>query len=995
MTKQPLDLDAIRARLSGGGRQFWRSLEEVAETPEFQELLDREFPRGAAEMRDPLTRRTFLKLMGASLALGGLTACQFDWRQPQEKIVPYVRQPEQVVPGRPLYFATAITHGGYALGLLAESHEGRPTKVEGNPDHPASLGATDAITQASILTMYDPDRSTQVLNAGQPSDWNSFLAALRPALDAQRSSQGAGLRILSGPTTSPTLISQLTAFLQGFPQARWYQYEPAGRDNAAEGARRAFGQDVTTIYRFDQARVVLALDSDFLMDPVTGVRHSRDWAQRRRVRRGTTEMSRMYAVEPTLTNTGMLADHRLRAKAGQLEEIARTLATTLGVAGATPAAGLPEEQQRWVNAAAVDLSGARGASIVIAGPGQPPAVHAIAHAINQFLGNVGTTVTYTAPVEADPTAGLAQLATLTQEIGAGTVQLLVMMGVNPAYDAPGSLGFAQALANVPFSVHLGLYADETAAASTWHINQTSYLESWGDARAFDGTVTIQQPLIAPIYGGRSAIDLVNALAGSPNSDFQTVQAYWQGQGLPGDFGTTWQQILHDGIVPGTAAAPVTVTLDPAFAGTAPPPAPEGLEIVFRPDPLIGDGAYANNVWLQETPKPFTKIVWDNTALIGPATAQRLGVTNGDVVTLEYQGRTVEAPVWILPGQADDVVTVHLGYGRTAAGSFGNVGFNAGTLRSVETPWFGSGVNVTATGRTYQLVSTQGHFAMEAREEDLVRHGTFAQFEEDEEFIHHGGHHEVISLFPEYTYNGYKWGMSIDTNVCIACGACAVACQAENNIPVVGKDEVSRGREMQWLRIDQYYVGELDAPQVYNQVMLCQHCENAPCELVCPVAATVHDSEGLNVMVYNRCVGTKYCSNNCPYKVRRFNFLQYVDETTPSLKLGRNPDVTVRARGVMEKCTFCVQRINEARIDTERAGTTITDGMIQTACQQVCPTQAIVFGNINDANAAVTALKQEPLSYTSLDALNPRPRVSYMATLKNLNPDLPATVKAEG
>ncbi|HWQ14343.1 MAG TPA: TAT-variant-translocated molybdopterin oxidoreductase [Roseiflexaceae bacterium] len=997
MTRETLNLDALRARLNGGGRTFWRSLEELAETPEFQELLAREFPRGAAELRDPMQRRTFLKLMGASLALGGLTACQFDWKQPQEKIVPYVRQPEEVIPGRPLYYATAMTMGGYATGVLVESHEGRPTKVEGNPDHPASLGSTDAITQASILTMYDPGRSTTVLNAGQARTWADFLAALGPALDAQRGAQGAGLRILTGTVTSPTLAAQIQALLQGFPQARWYQYEPVGRGNTNEGARLAFGTDVNTIYRFERANVVVALDSDFLMEPGTGVRYARDFAQRRRVRRGQAAMSRVYAVEPTLSNTGMMADHRLRAKAGRVEAIARALAAAVGVVGAT-AEGLSEEEQRWVNAAARDLQAARGAGIVIPGPYQPAAVHALAHALNGVLGNVGQTVVYTAPVETDPAGGIGALQALAQELGGGAVQLLVMMGVNPVYDAPGDIDFAALLRQVPFSVHLGLYADETAAASTWHVNEAHYLETWGDARAFDGTVTIQQPLIAPLYDGKSPIDLINALAGSAQTTYQALQAYWQGQGLPGDFGQTWQRILHDGVVPDTAAAPRGVVLSATLPPASPAPA-EGLEIVFRPDPLLYDGAFANNGWLQETPKPFTKLVWDNAALVSPATAERLGVTNGDVVMLEYQGRSVEAPIWILFGQAEDVVTVHLGYGRNVAGTVpqpggGIVGFNAYRLRSIATPWFGSGLNITRTGRRYELVSTQGHFTMEGREEDLVRHGTLADFAGNEEFIHHGEHHEVISLFPEYKYHGYAWGMSIDTNVCIGCGACAVACQAENNIPVVGKAEVSRGREMQWLRIDYYYTGELDNPQVYNMVVLCQHCENAPCEIVCPVAATVHDSEGINTMVYNRCVGTKYCSNNCPYKVRRFNFLQYADETTPSLKLGRNPDVTVRARGVMEKCTFCIQRINEARIDTERQGTRISDGMIQTACQQACPTQAIVFGDINDPNSAVTRLKQEPLTYTSLDSLNTRPRVSYMATLKNLSPDMPATRAAE-
>ncbi len=1003
MTSESLDLDVIRERLNSGGRAFWRSLEELAQTPRFQELLDREFPRGASEWRDPVTRRTFLKLMGASLALGGLTACQFDLRQPQEKIVPYVKQPEQVIPGRALYFATAITHRGYGTGLLVESHEGRPTKIEGNPDHPASLGATDVLTQASILTMYDPDRSQQVLNAGQESDWNAFLNAIRPAFEQQRAAQGAGLRFLTGPVTSPTFVAQMNDLLAQLPQARWYQYSPTGGDNSRAGLRQAFGENVEVIYRLDQANVIVALDSDFMMDPATGTRYQRDWAQRRRVRRGQTQMNRLYAVEPTLTNTGNMADHRLRARAGQIEQIARALATAVGVAGAAPTAQLTEEQQRWVDAAAADLRAAGGACVVIPGEYQPPVVHAIAHAINTTLGAAGRTVVYTELVNLDPTAGIAPLAALAEEMAAGAVQLLVIIDANPVYDAPGNLNFAELLGRVPLSVHLGLYADETGAASTWHLPQSYYLEAWGDTRAFDGTVTIQQPLIAPLYDSRSPIELINMLTGNPSTGFETVQAYWQSQNLPGDFATTWQQILHDGLIPNTAVAARSVTLREDFASAPGAPAGEGLEIVFRPDPIVHDGYFANNGWLQETPKPFTKLVWDNSAQMSVATAQRLGVNNGDVVALEYQGRSVEAPVWIQPGMADDVVTVHFGYGRTRGGRIATpdgqpLGFNAYTLRSTDTPWFGAGLTVRPLGRTYQLVSTQGHFAMEGRPEDLVRHGTLAQFEQDEEFIHHGGHHEVISLMPAYQYHGYAWGMSIDTNVCTACGACAVACQAENNIPIVGKDEVARGREMQWLRIDQYYVSNsdnLDEPRVYNMVVLCQHCEQAPCEIVCPVAATVHDSEGLNVMVYNRCVGTKYCSNNCPYKVRRFNFLQYSDEVTPSLKLGRNPDVTVRARGVMEKCTFCVQRINEARIDTERQGTTITDGMIQTACQQVCPTQAIVFGNINDPNAAVTALKQEPLTYTSLDALNTRPRVSYMATLKNLNPGLPGLTEAEG
>lgn len=1007
MSKTPLDLNALRARLAGAeGREFWRSLDELADTAEFNDMLGREFPRGASEWRDPVSRRNFLKLMGASLAMAGLSGCQFALKQPQEKIVPYVRQPEEIIHGRPLYFATAMTFAGYGTGLLVESHDGRPTKIEGNPDHPASLGSTDLFTQANILTMYDPDRSQAPMNGTQETTWEAFTAAAGGAIQAQAAKQGAGLRILSGAVTSPTLVAQMTQLLEQFPQAKWVQYDPVGRENTNAGARLAFGEDVTALYRLDTATIVVGLEADFTAPSPTGVRMSRQIADGRRIRKGTTEANRLYLAESAPSITGLLADHRLPARSAQIEHIARALAIAVGVQGVAAGAALSEAESKWVAAAAKDLLEHRGANVVMVGESQPPVVHALGHAINIQLGNSGSTVFYITPVESDPSGGAAALSALVQEMNAGTVEMLIMLDSNPAYNAPVDLAFADALAKVPLSVHVGLYRDETAQQSTWHVNGTHFLEAWGDVRSFDGTSSIVQPLIAPLYNGKSAVEILNVLLGKADvSGYQTLTEYWQTQDTSGNFRVFWNRALHDGVISITQASARRVTLQQDILATAAAAPAQGLELVFRPDPSVWDGAFANNAWLQETPKPYTKLTWDNVALISVKTAASLGVTNGDVVRLTYQGRSVDAPVWVQPGHADDSISVQLGAGRTAAGRVGNgVGYNAYLLRTSATPWFGAGLEVAKVGSGFKLASTQGHFLMEGRKKDLVRYGTLKEYEENEEFLK-GEEKEPISLIGEWEYKTYKWAMSIDLNVCNSCNACVAACQAENNVPVVGKDEVWMGREMHWIRIDQYYVGD-ENPNVYNMVMLCQHCEHAPCEIVCPVAATVHDAEGLNTMVYNRCVGTKYCSNNCPYKVRRYNFLQYQDvpyrspidastenDRIPVLKLQRNPDVTVRPRGVMEKCSFCVQRINQARIDAEREGRRIAEGEVVTACQQACPTQAIVFGDLNNPQARIVALQEQPLKYTSLDKLNTKPRVSYLAKIKNQNADLADESKA--
>jgi molybdopterin-containing oxidoreductase family iron-sulfur binding subunit len=996
--------DTLRTLAGANNKQFWRSLDELAETPEFLDYIRREFPRQSGEWMDPVARRSFLKLMAASLGLAGvgLGGCL---RQPDEKIVPYVRQPEDFVPGKPLFFATCTTLSGYATGLLVESHLGRPTKIEGNPDHPASLGATDAFAQASILSLYDPDRSQTVMKGGQISTWGELLTTLSAELPALRSRNGKGLAILTETVTSPTLAGQLRSLLNELPAAKWHQYDPVGRDNVRAGAKLAFGQYVDSIYRFDRADVVLALDAEFLTAMPGSVRYAHDFMNRRKVTSGTgqlsgerQEMSRLYAVESTPGLSGAVADHRLPMRAGKIENFARTVATELGVeVGGVRENDAAEVPAAWLAALVSDLTAHKGASLVIAGDGQPPAVHALVHAINRSLDNVGTTVEYVEPVEAEPVDQLGSVEQLVDSMREGEVELLIVLGGNPLYNTPGELDFGMHYEQVKLRVHLSEYFDETSFVSHWHIPEAHYLESWGDARAFDGTATIRQPLIAPLYESRTAHELLAVLSGHPErTGYEIVRQYWQGR-FGDDFEKRWRKALHDGLVAGTKASPRKTTwsfADEDSESDTPPVDDTGLEITFTPDPTVWDGRFANNGWLQELPKPLTKLTWDNAAIVSPATAERLGVSNHDLVEISHDGRFVRAPIWIVPGQPNDSISLALGYGRTRSGRIGNgVGVNAYALKGAWPEWFAGGVELKPTGQQRWLAITQDHYSMEGR--GLVQVGTLAQFERDPEFVDAKSRHpeNLPTLYPKYEESENAWGMVIDQTACMGCNACVVACQAENNIPIVGKEQVSKGREMHWLRIDRYYKGELDNPETYFQPVACMHCENAPCELVCPVGATVHSHEGLNQMVYNRCVGTRYCSNNCPYKVRRFNFLNYDAEfgyggnEAPVLKLLRNPDVTVRSRGVMEKCTYCIQRINEAKIEAQKQNRPVRDGEIVTACQAACPAQAIVFGNLHDRAGRVAKLKDSPLNYSLLAELNTLPRTTYLARIRNPHPDL--------
>jgi molybdopterin-containing oxidoreductase family iron-sulfur binding subunit len=1008
--KDSNDIQALRAKLHGTrGRTYWRSLEQVAETPEFKEFLYREFPQNASEWLDPVGRRGFLKLMGASMALAGVSACT---RQPEEAIVPYVRQPEELVPGKPLFYATAMPFAGSGVGLLVESHEGRPTKIEGNPDHPSSLGATDHFAQAAILGLYDPDRSQVLTHLGEIRPFEAFAQAIRQVLEAQQGSQGSGIRVLSETVASPSLGAQIDEFLGRFPRAKWIQWEPFGRHNIRAGSRLAFGQYVDEKYSFEKADVILSLDADFLCTGNGALTHSRAYASRRRLEGDRSQHNRLYSVESSPSNTGTKADHRLLLRASDIGGFARAVAAQLGVAGVTGGSA-PETAQKWLGPLVKDLQNARGRSLVVAGEGQPADVHALAHAMNVALGNVGNTVVYTQTVETHPMDQRAGLAELVNDMNSGTVSLLLILGGNPVYTAPSDLNFAAAMDKVPLRASLSQFHDETAALCHWHIPETHFLEMWSDVRGHDGTVSIVQPLISPLYNGRSVHEVDSTLgAAGARSGYDIVRSYWSSQRggepvsaapepavgslaplpatpAPSAFDKEWRRWLHDGVVPNTAFAPKVVALQSGAVGSAPTAPPAGLEIVFRPDPSVYDGRFGNNGWLQELPKWLTKLTWDNAALLSPGTADRLNLVSGDLVDVKHGSNTLRIPVWLAPGHAADTITVHLGYGRERAGRVGTgIGFGVNALRATAAHDILTGVQVTKTGDRYDLVSTQDHWSLEGR--NFVRVATVAQFQQDPSFAAQQEHQPLagkLSMFEPRKYEGYAWGMSIDQNVCTGCNSCVVACQAENNVPVVGKSQVANGREMHWLRVDRYYTGDLENPDTYHQPMPCQQCESAPCEVVCPVAATVHSDEGLNDMVYNRCVGTRYCSNNCPYKVRRFNFLLYADWDTSSFKLARNPDVTVRSRGVMEKCTYCVQRINRARVAAKLEDRQIRDGDVLTACQSACPTNAIVFGDLNDPSSAVSKLKASSLNYPLLAELNTRPRTTYLAIVRNPNTEL--------
>jgi molybdopterin-containing oxidoreductase family iron-sulfur binding subunit len=950
----------------------------------------REFEEGAAEAPDGFSRRSFLQILGASAALASLDAC----RPARHKIIPYVRPPEKaLLPGTPVHYATAVSIGGYATGLLVTSHDGRPTKVEGNPDHPSSRGAVGSLELAMLLDLYDPRRAKGFKRGQTPLAYRSLLRELTALAATHQHDGGARLRFLTSATGSPLLQELKGRILARFPRARFHAYESLSDDAAREGARLAFGRPLEARHRLSEARVILALDADFLAVGPEALRLAREFAEHREP---GPEMNRLYVAEAQHSVTGACADHRLRMKPSEVLEfgcaVAARLASKHGLAQLAPLGPSGADATRLGREAVVvadDLARARGRSVVLAGPRQPPAVHALAHAFNAALGNPGKTVEYAAPAFDDAT-GAAGLKELAADLAAGKVDTLVVTANNPLYSAPADVDLAALVGKAPNTIYLGYRDDETAERCSWVLAASHPFETWGDARAHDGTISLVQPLIQPLFESLSEAELLGSFVElADQGAYRILQDSWRRRARGPDFERQWEGWLARGVVPDTAAAAEAVSprLDGVAAALKAAAAPkQGLEVSFVPDYKVHDGRFAENAWLQELPHPVSKITWDNAAYLSPATARKLGVEDGARVELRLSGRKVEAAVWTMPGHADDVVTLPLGYGRRRAGPVGSgVGFDAGALRASDAPWFASGLALAPLGKArHPFALTQEHFSMEGR--DLALSFDAKAWSPDK-VEHLRGPSPTLQEPVDYKDQQYKWGMAIDLSKCIGCAACTTACQAENNIPVVGKEQVLRSREMHWLRVDRYFSGSPENPEVVAQPVMCVHCEAAPCEYVCPVNATVHSDEGLNEMVYNRCVGTRYCSNNCPYKVRRFNFLDYRGDMSPTEKMAMNPDVTVRTRGVMEKCTYCVQRIERARIQTRLEGRTIADGEFTTACAQACPASAIVFGNLNDPRSRVSKLHQDERRYDLLHQNGTRPRTAYLVRVRNPNPEL--------
>jgi MoCo/4Fe-4S cofactor protein with predicted Tat translocation signal len=1054
------------------GRHYWRGLDQLADTPEFKQFLQREFPENASELTDPVSRRHFVKIMSASFALAGIGLGATGCRRPEDKLLPFGKATEGFVHGASRFFATAMPTRGGAIPLVAKSYEGRPIKVEGNSLFPGGNGGTDRFAQASILNLYDPDRATRFAKGGATVTSGEALDALAGIANKFAGNQGAGLALLGERTNSPSRRRLHQEIAKKLPQAKWYLYDAIDSEIHQRAATKAFGKSVKPLFRYDVADTILALDCDFIGGEEDAHNSIRQFTGKRKIEKAADGMNRLYAVESLFTLTGLNADHRLRLAASAVIQVAAAIAAELGVnVGALVSGSKVELDKKWIAECAKDLKATGGKSLVVAGVRQPMAVHLIAAAINEKLGNIGKTVEL---VEA-PAAISAGIVELAESLNKGEVDTLVITGANPVYNAPADLNWTATQRKAKTVVRLGYYEDETGAASDWHFPLAHYLECWNDSRTSDGTLVPVQPLIAPLFGGLSDLEFLARLAGltetNPNKIVRATFAAMTGDSSD----AAWNKFLHDGFATGTAMKKTSASLsssalnDALTAPTATATGKDNLEVVLYRDAKLDDGRYANNGWLQELPDPITKIVWDNVVLVSRKTARELGVENGDVVEVSAGGKTTKGAIWTQPGMADYSLGIALGYGREKVGRVGvGTGFDAYPLYNSKTGYIISGASLKKVGGDkYPISCTQSHWSMEGRA--IVREANLEQFKSHPDFAdkmnapvpprpaNHVGEWPA-PIYPNPLDEAKKkalhqWGMAIDLSGCVGCGTCVVACQSENNIPIVGKDLVSRGREMHWMRIDRYYSADpkkrawnstfkpdekqqfeewIDDVQAVNQPMLCQHCEAAPCESVCPVNATVHDHEGLNVMAYNRCVGTRYCSNNCPYKVRRFNYLDYNKRSLKELKgpfypttllhstegewdlarwwknqdagmrqddewdlirMLKNPDVTVRMRGVMEKCTFCVQRIEGAKIAQkvkagESGDVVVPDGTIKTACEQACPAGAIVFGNIADENSRVAKLKAQQRDYSVLDFLETKPRTTYLAKVRNPNPAMP-------
>jgi molybdopterin-containing oxidoreductase family iron-sulfur binding subunit len=1036
---------------SANGRRYWRSLDELADTPEFKDWLHREFPSGASELvEDGSSRRHFLKIMSASFALAGVATLGAGCRRPEEHLEPFGKQPENYTFGEAQYFATAMPTRTGVIPLVVKSYEGRPVKIEGNALFPGGNGGTDRYAQASILDLYDPDRARHFKHDGKVVSRAEALKFLDELSQKFSANQGEGLAFLAESSTSPSRARLQKIIAQKFPKSQWFTYDAIDSGIHQRAATQAFGQPVKPVFHFDKAKVILSLDCDFLGGEDGAHEHIRKFAAGRKAEQG---MSRLYAVESLFTLAGANADHRLRVAACKVAEMAGWIASSqFRIRGSEGEVG---DNFKWMTECVKDLKAAGKNALVVAGQRQPVEVHLLAYAINSALGAIGNTVTLI-PAEANTSADSSNLKS-------SAIDTLVILGGNPEYNL-------SSLPNAKTVVRFGYYEDETSEKSNWNFPAAHYLESWGDATASHGTVVAIQPLIQPLFGGLPELEFLAHIAGEATTNpHGIVRATFGGAE------EAWKKFLFNGFLANSEAGPFqpqffnqTLSSGTGFALSA-----NNLEVIFFRDAKVDDGRYANNGWMQELPDPITKMTWDNAVLVSRKTAKELGVANGDIIEISLNGKSVQGPIWVQPGMADYSLGLALGYGREKAGRVGTgVGFNAYKIFSGK--YIETGATVKKSGATQVLACTQHHWSMEGRpavrEFNLPEALEAAEKKENiaEEKFHGVEPPIVKSLYPNPLDEAKKtalhqWGMTIDLNACVGCGTCVVACQSENNIPIVGKDQVLRGREMHWIRIDRYFTTDpkrkhnpsrfdwnadmnqaddkqqfqewIDDVQAVNQPMLCQQCETAPCENVCPVGATVHDQEGLNVMAYNRCIGTRYCSNNCPYKVRRFNFLDYnkrpltelkgtlysttlthktdgewdllrwwkdpnsgmrTEDEWDLIKLSKNPDVTVRMRGVMEKCTYCTQRIEHAKI-TQKAKAGASDNVRlteaagnipKTACQQACPAGAIVFGDVSDADSAVSKQKLSPLNYSVLGDLLTKPRTTYLARVRNPNPAMP-------
>ncbi len=991
-------------------KTYWRSLQELSESKVYQEYAKQEFPDGAGELKDGYSRRNFLQIMGASIALAGFTAC----RKPVQKLLPYTRQPEHVVAGIPLTYASTFPFIDSGIGVLVTTNEGRPTKIEGNPDHPSSKGATNLMMQASILDLYDVDRSKNPKESGEARTWDDFVAFC----NSHFADTNKRIAFVSEASSSPTFNRLKDQALSRFPNAKWATWEPTGNANVYSGTQMAFGRKLRPVHHFENAKVVVSLDHDFMNTNGDNVADNVDFASARRVSSTESEINRLYVVENSMSLTGSNADHRLRIKASEMPAFIAALASKLSenVSGLSAFSGVNNDfsQHSWVSVLAEELRQNGGSSILAVGQGYAPELHATVAAINAAIGNAGETVTYHDVPFVDDSYSNEAFVSLCNELSSGEFDTLVIVGGNPVYNAPADLNFAQIMERIPVSIHLANHVDETSKLATWHVNRSHFLEYWGDATSYTGVRSVIQPTILPLYGGKSEIEFLAAVVTGENHEgYDLVQDTWSNV-ISGDFTNGWNEIVHDGLQKDSGFDEVNVSIG-NLSGVAENisgmTAAGEFELVIKPDSKLFDGRFANNGWLQELPDPVTKITWDNVALMSPATARKLGVedkkfgvTDFDMISISVNGTEMEMVAWILPGHADDSITTTFGYGRTAVGRVADdMGKNTYLLRSTTNMLYHTGAEVRKIRGTYPIACTQNHNQMEGR--PIVREATLAEYRETPDFApakvyvparQEDGH--SINLHSTQTFPDYQpqWGMAIDLNACTGCGVCTIACQAENNIPVIGKREVVRNREMHWIRTDRYFNGDEENPQVVHQPIPCMHCEQAPCELVCPVAATTHSDDGLNQMTYNQCVGTRYCSNNCPFKVRRFNFFNYaknwleIDEDPDVIQMAMNPDVSIRFRGVMEKCTYCVQRISRAKIETKnRTGNSIKpeDGSVVTACQQACPTQAITFGDITDPESVISRTKANERNYVMLEEINVRPRTSYLAKLRNPNSQL--------